>query len=637
MKTKKQLNSFWYAVAIALFLLPALQPGAQAANVDSLEHVLQTGKLSNKERLRLYYNLYVAYRNNDETKAKDYMQRGLTLAVKEKDRPKQMSFLYIKGDAFMLKDEMDSALYYFEEAHRLAQELGDKKNEKIMDSHISVIYHAKGMFTLALQRRMEALPYVESEGDKEIMAEEYLNIGLLYPEILNYEKSLYYLSKAEALFRELGDKDGLAAVMLATAVYIPKVRGKAIYRDKAAMDSLIASVRQVMELQKEINHRNGLGTSYEILSEFYMEMDDYANAQAYLDSAVSLGIDYDDASNQRLQASLYYRQGKYAEYEETVLKAIALEDTVYSHFPILYGDMKDLVLSNIKLGNAEGAEKYFDKYSEKIKKYMEEEYQKNMSEMEVIYETGKKEVRIASLEKERTLYFWLSCAAAVILLLGVLPVILWRKQVEKEKQLIAVQSVLDGEMTERTRLARDLHDGLGGLLSVIRLNVGELRNGALRSPEEATRFDQALTLLNEASVELRRMSYNLMPEPLVRSGLKVSLADFCGSIPNVGFRYLGAGNRLDPRLEVMIYRTAHELVNNALRHAEAKHILVQIIEEGNRLSLVVHDDGQGFDPKVAAPGIGLKNIRNRVAANNGHLEISSKKGNGTEISVEFKL
>lgn len=636
MKTKKQLNSFWYAVAIALFLLPALQPGAQAANVDSLEHVLQTGKLSNEERLQLYYNLYVAYRNNDETKAKDYMQRGLTLAVKEKDRYEQMKFFTARGDAFILEDKPDSSLYCFEEARRLAQELGNKRNERVLDSQIGRAYHSKGMFTLALQRHMEALPYFESEGDKANMVEEYFTIGLLYLEILNYEKALYYLSKAEALFRELGEKDGLAVTMQAIVYTIENIRGEAIYRDKAAMDSLIASVRQVMELQKEINHRSGLGMSYGMLSGFYMEMDDYASAQAYLDSAIHFA-GHDESSTYRTQASLYDRQGKYAESEEALLKAIALEDTSYFNFQVHYGDMEKLVRSNIKLGNAEGAEKYFDKYSEKIQKYMEEEYQKNMSEMEVIYETGKKEVRIASLEKERTLYFWLSCAAAVILLLGVLPVILWRKQVEKEKQLIAVQSVLDGEMTERTRLARDLHDGLGGLLSVIRLNVGELRNGALRSPEEATRFDQALTLLNEASVELRRMSYNLMPEPLVRSGLKVSLADFCGSIPNVGFRYLGAGNRLDPRLEVMIYRTAHELVNNALRHAEAKHILVQIIEEGNRLSLVVHDDGQGFDPKVAAPGIGLKNIRNRVAANNGHLEISSKKGHGTEISVEFKI
>ena len=186
MKTKKQLNSFWYAVAIALFLLPALQPGAQAANVDSLEHVLQTGKLSNEERLQLYYNLYVAYRNNDETKAKDYMQRGLTLAVKEKDRYEQMKFFTARGDAFILEDKPDSSLYYFEEARRLAQELGNKRNERVLDSQIGRAYHSKGMFTLAMQRHMEALQYFESEGDKANMVEEYFTIGLLYLEILNY-------------------------------------------------------------------------------------------------------------------------------------------------------------------------------------------------------------------------------------------------------------------------------------------------------------------------------------------------------------------------------------------------------------------------------------------------------------------
>ena len=223
------------------------------------------------------------------------------------------------------------------------------------------------------------------------------------------------------------------------------------------------------------------------------------------------------------------------------------------------------------------------------------------------------------------------------MLLGVLAVILWRKQVEKEKQLIAVQSELDGEMAERVRVARDLHYGLGGLLSAVHINVEELRNGAFLPPEEVQHFDNVLALLNEAIAELRRMSHNLMPEPLARSGLKVSLADFCGSIPDVEFRYLGAGNRLDPKLEVMIYRTVHELVNNALRHADAAQILVQIIEEANRLSLVVEDDGKGFDQKTATPGIGLKNIRNRVAANNGHLSITTSAGKGTEVNVEFKL
>jgi signal transduction histidine kinase len=128
-----------------------------------------------------------------------------------------------------------------------------------------------------------------------------------------------------------------------------------------------------------------------------------------------------------------------------------------------------------------------------------------------------------------------------------------------------------------------------------------------------------------------------MPETLSIAGLKHAIADFCNTIPQAKFTYYGDESRFDSKLEVMIYQIIHELISNAIKHAKAEHILVQIVRDVNRISLTVQDDGCGFDIETVSKGMGLTNIRNRVAACNGNLLIDSKPGTGTEVSVEINF
>jgi signal transduction histidine kinase len=272
-------------------------------------------------------------------------------------------------------------------------------------------------------------------------------------------------------------------------------------------------------------------------------------------------------------------------------------------------------------------------------------------ELEIKYETEKKEIRITDLEKEKVLYRWLGLAAAVLVLL-VFGLLFARhkinvhkqrlseqkvKQLEQEKQLIATQSVLDGETQERTRLARDLHDGLGSLLTAVKLNLGGLNQGAIMNNDDVVQFHKALDLLDESMGELRRVAHHLMPESLSRCGLKVALSDFCDNIPTVTFSWYGNETRLDSNLEVMIYRVVQELVNNALKHSDASHILVQIIQEEDRIAFTVQDDGKGFDPALATEGMGIQNTRDRIKSFGGTMDIVSAIGEGTEINAELRI
>lgn len=210
-------------------------------------------------------------------------------------------------------------------------------------------------------------------------------------------------------------------------------------------------------------------------------------------------------------------------------------------------------------------------------------------------------------------------------------------QLEQEKQLVATQSVLEGETAERTRLARDLHDGLGGMLSAVKLNLFDMKKDVIIEEEDVFRFNKVLEMLDKSMRELRRVAHNMMPESLSRYGLNIALSDFCDSLPNVKFHRFGNNERLNQKLEIIVYRTVHELVNNALKHAEATEINVQLLQEEDRVSVTVQDNGKGFDPTVKTDGIGLISIQNRVTSFNGTMNICSKTGEGTEVNVDFKV
>ena len=201
------------------------------------------------------------------------------------------------------------------------------------------------------------------------------------------------------------------------------------------------------------------------------------------------------------------------------------------------------------------------------------------------------------------------------------------------------------EETERKRLANDLHDGLGGLLTGVKINLSNLKENSIINSENIEHFNHALRLLDTSISELRRVAHNLTPQTLLHYGLKTALADFIRQVkpeglPIIRFNSFGDDLRYGKELEIAVYRIAQELVNNALKHAEAKQIEVQLFLENNRLSLQVTDNGKGFDttfPYGSTKGKGLEIVNNRVVIFNGHFEIISQPGKGTECILEFLI
>ena len=639
------MNRFINILIITFILLTCtFSVCAQTENLDSLELLLQTQKLSSSEQSKLYYKLSWGYMDVNTEKTFSYAKKGIQFAEKERDMEWATQLYCNLGVAYDMVSKYDSALLCFDKSIAIALQNKNERQEARGYICIGNLYLVKGDYQLSLEYFMKALPMLEKQGDPQRLGILLHNIGAVYQFLFNMEQAKKYFLRVEKIVRETGDKDGLAAVFVSLCD-IGLNEGDDI-------DKSLDYAKSAVDLYHEINNKYGESNALLSMAKCCYLLADYNVALGYAQMSLQLSeeLDYPKLTSlsYAIMSDIYYYQKYYNKCEEYALKAEATDTT---DAIALINLTANLTRANIQMHNSLAAIEYFDRYKSLINHHAAKEFQRTLSEMEVKYESEKKELKIAAMLSERKLFIWLSLAGGAILLLLLAFVIVRQrmavnrrkmaeqqvKQLEQEKQLVATQAVLDGETAERTRLARDLHDGLGGMLSVVKLHLNDVKKGAIFKGEDVVYFNQALDVLEKSISELREMAHNMMPEALTRFGLKVAVSDFCNKIPGAELHYFGYDNRLDTKLEMMIYRTIQELVNNALKHSGAKQIIVQIVHDVDRLALTVQDDGCGFDTKAETAGTGLNNIRNRVESYNGYIDIWSHIGSGTEINLEFKL
>lgn len=286
-----------------------------------------------------------------------------------------------------------------------------------------------------------------------------------------------------------------------------------------------------------------------------------------------------------------------------------------------------------------------------------------VNQLEMRYRIAEKDKAIAQAKlyaveaetKNRTKNLWLVSFGLGFLLLGVL-FASWlhnsrnKQRLQQEKIISMQQSIeieklsatLQGEEKERTRIARELHDGIGGLLTAAKLNfeTAMLHNTPMRS---SSYMNQGIDLLKMSAAELRNTAHHLMPEILLQGGLVEAVKYYCESLGQNGktefvLQVLGTPIKMPAEFELTVYRMLQELMQNILKHAGAKHAIVQISFHENDLAITVEDDGIGFSgkPSTSRDGMGITSIEERIKHLSGHMQISSEPGEGTSINLEFE-
>ncbi|RXK85831.1 tetratricopeptide repeat-containing sensor histidine kinase [Filimonas effusa] len=269
-------------------------------------------------------------------------------------------------------------------------------------------------------------------------------------------------------------------------------------------------------------------------------------------------------------------------------------------------------------------------------------------------ELAQKELAISSRDnKIKTQRLWILGTLAATLLVILTGILLRRQAIHKqkinalrmqqEKEMALLHAMIEGEEKERNRLANELHDGIGGLLGAIRMQLG----AALKANHIDTvngEFKDILLLLENAYGDLRKTAHNLMPEILQHEGLEIATGIFCDRVRradalDIHYETVGKIPRFRPTLELALYRIIQELLHNVLKHAKATEALVQLAFIGDCLSITVEDNGIGIrQPDTRSKsGMGITTIQERIRKMGGKCDIASAANHGTSINMELHL
>jgi len=533
-------------------------------------------------------------------------------------------------------------------------------------------YMTKENFSEAINSYILALKLEEKLENKSRTADFYDLLGAVYFYQEIFPKALDYNQKALSIYLNLKDTLKIAKVyshlgsLYTSHEYCEK---RTANETKADYQVALNYFQQTLKLLETQNFQEGIVNAWSNIGNLYRRMGELGKALEYVQKAVAYYRETKNADQLpgtlRMLGLIYNRQQKYEVALACLLesKEIGEREKRTDGIQFLY---EDIAQTYDNLRDYKNSRDYYVKYMILRDSIYNNEKSQQVFELETRYQAEKKQNEIEKLtmvKRQRTLVIYILVASLLVVsLLGWTyfrnirnkKIIADQKleikekqllELEKERQLIAAKSVLQGEEAERSRLAGDLHDGLGGLLTGVKLKLSSMKENAIITSENLAHFNHALDLLNTSITEMRRVAHNLMPETLMHYGLQTALTDFIKQVepeglPIIRFNTFGDDLRYDKELEITLYRISQELITNALKHAHAKQIDIQLFTEGNRICVQIIDNGIGFDPERLDPskkGKGLKNIRDRVTAFNGRFEILSEHGNGTESTIEFLI
>lgn len=532
-------------------------------------------------------------------------------------------------------------LFYFFSGHIQAQSV-EELQEKIRtasdeleiaraESELGTAYFHQADFLAAQDHFFRSLKLAEKKGDSHIIASSYNNISATYFETENYPQAIEYARKAIDAFTKLEDHKGLANAYnsLGNVYYVQE-------EDSLCLHYFSASLQERIIAKDSI----GLFAGYKNLGSLYFEMSDTARGIEYIKKSTRYIASKQDTAKwigvyiTLGQAYVYsgkLEQGKlYLDSCGALLLSYHDNSKREDYYYILYhyynkkGDYKQAMASFEQYGN------YRDSIVNATKG-------KQLAELNVKYETEKKETENRQLiaEKKRVLLF----SMAAIVILSLLFYLVYhnrsiRNRSQEEQRLN--QALFTGEQNERIRIARDLHDSVGQMLSLLKMNVS-----SSDQPDEST--GKTLTLIDKAIDEVRSISHNLIPEDL-NFGLFPALESLADKINSSGSTRMELdiqeeirAQNFEKQNELSIYRIVQEVVNNMVKHAQASVIQFTIRQEGQKILISIKDNGRGLDADAIekSSGIGWKNINARVNLLAGKMKVQSERLSGTQIEISI--
>jgi len=565
----------------------------------------------------------------------------------------------------------DSAFLYASKAMAFALKGSSSKHISLSSESLGNCYVLKEDFGKATYFFVEALKIEEKRQDNRRIADLQNDLGRIYQLLENFKKSLQYYSKALYIYEKYKDTLNIAKTirhigsLYSSREFCETRTSQQKHEDfTTALEYYVKS----LYLSTLINNQASIIADYSSLGRIYNKLAQPQKAIWYLTESLEY---YQKNENWNEITEILYNLGRsycqLKQYDQSAKYYLQCIDEgnkrhLTQGIQFVY---EELAYTYDMAGDYKNARDSYVKYMTIRDSIYNNKKSLQIFELETKYQSEKKEKEILSLNlKEKKQNQFISILVFILLtiiLLGLYIILKVRtkriiaeqtveikeqkiRELKREHQLISTQLVLEAEEIERKRIARDLHDGLGGLLSGVKLSFSNIKGNMIIPSKNVKSFDNALDMLDTSIKELRRVAHNMMPEGLVKFGLKDALAEFCESLNaslsmKVKFQFFGEFKRIEQKVEIGAYRIVQELMNNAVKHAEADELMVQMVQEPTRLCLIVQDNGKGFDTNAVKQGngIGLSSVKTRIDALNGRIDIHSEIGKGSEFTIEFNF
>jgi len=563
------------------------------------------------------------------------------------------NLLRTKGETYTARDHFQVCLELYERIHDTVG---------IICAYISIGIIHKNLteFDSAAYYYLKALELSERIGYENGIGPTLINLGKVYLEIKDYQKAKHY-TQLSIDFNQKSNNIGFVALAYANLGIIAA--------EEDDPDKAMEYYTKALELNRQVKNEIEVNNLLNNIGNVYKKRKDYRKALENYDAAINFFRKQNYSSGlisaMMNKASVLGFLGKLNEAVKIYDSCILLT-YISGEREKRRETYENIYLTYKQAGDFEKAFEFFEKYH-----YLNDSIY-TIKKNEVInslifkYEKEKDQSRILSLENEnlvkdlalrkrtsqRNGYLYSGLGLVLIISFALIyyrhkaikdKIIADQKilQLEEEKKLMAAHAIVDGQEEERKRIAKELHDGLGVLLSTARMQFSAIKD---KSPENKPLIEKASKLIEQAAGDVRKISHNMMPGLLTKFGLYEAVEDIFENINdtqglNAELKIEGETFRLPENKEIMLYRIIQEMVNNTLKHAEAKNISLKMVIQPNQLKILYSDDGKGFDAeeKLISKSIGLTSIQSRVKFINGEVGIKSKPGLGVNFNIAVPL
>ncbi len=561
----------------------------------------------------------------------------------------QMSVLYRE------KDDYQQAQAILQQALGWAPKARRKDAFAWCYNNLGDIFESQGDYTKAAAYFYKALDEIKKVPGPSITAANInISLGYLYKLLGQPQKAMAFYNEAERI-SIAGHYD-----YQLTGVYINK---GAYYIDTHQPDSAKQYFTRVMALASQQNLPDLVAMGNSGMGASMVAAGAYKQAVPYLQTAISISKRNfpeiaRDASYILGDALLHLH--KYKDAEAILVAALKETKSVNTRYNYIEAYTK-LVEVYKATGQYRKAMDYMDSVAVLRDSIMSSETNA-INRMEIKYQTAEKDKELAQnqlliakqenkLQQKNLLIASIIASIILVSLLLLLRYIKSQnkkhlqaeqiKALQRENTISILRGVVQGEEKERERLARELHDGIGGMLSAAMLRFMAMRHDN-QTIVMTRAYREGMNMLDEMGDEIRKASHNLMPSVLLMQSLPEAVSSYCRSVQDgsklqIDFQYYGDFDQLNQDFKLNVYRIIQELLKNIVAHAHATHALVQLTVNDNILSLTVEDNGVGFAKDEATNGIGLHNMHTRVSVLHGHCTIESEPLKGTSVFIEFNL